>query len=110
MEYKSYVGSVHYSDADEVFHGKLEGISDLVTYEGTDVATLKSAFHDAIDDYLAICQENNKQPQVPFRGSFNVRVGPSLHRRAAAYASEHQKKLNSVVADALGKYLEVAEG
>lgn len=36
MEYKDYVGSVHYSDEDEVFHGRLEGIRDLVTYEGTE--------------------------------------------------------------------------
>ena len=60
VEYKGYVGSVRYSGEDEIFHGKLEGISDLVTYEGHDVETLKMAFHEAGDDYLAVCGKNGK--------------------------------------------------
>jgi predicted HicB family RNase H-like nuclease len=31
LEYKGYLGSVDYSDEDEVFHGHLEFIRDLVT-------------------------------------------------------------------------------
>jgi predicted HicB family RNase H-like nuclease len=106
MEYKGYIGSVYYSDEDEVFHGKLEGIRDLVTYEGTDVASLKRSFREAVDDYLATCKRRKKEPQVPFRGTFNVRVGPELHKRAAVYAAEHGKKLNAVVGEALREYLE----
>lgn len=109
LEYNGYVGSVRYSQEDEVFHGKLEGIRDLVTYEGTDVVTLKSAFQEAIDDYVFTCQKQNRAPQVPFKGSFNVRVGRSLHKRAAVYAADHKKRLNSVVAEALEKYLELSE-
>ena len=109
LEYNGYVGSVRYSQEDEVFHGKLEGIRDLVTYEGTDVDTLKSSFHDAVDVYILTCKNKNREPQVPFKGTFNVRVGRSLHKRAAVYAADHKKKLNSVVAEALEKYLEVAE-
>ncbi len=30
LEYKGYFGSVEYSDADEIFHGRLEFIRDLV--------------------------------------------------------------------------------
>ena len=56
MQYEGYIGSVHYSNEDEVFHGKLEGIRDLVTYEGTDVESLKQAFHDAVSDYLETCK------------------------------------------------------
>lgn len=107
-EYKGYIGSVHYSAEDEVFHGKLEGIRDLVTYEGTDAASLKSAFREAVDDYLETCQRQNKAPDTPFKGSFNVRVGASLHKRAAFYAAEHNKKLNLIVSEALEKYLETA--
>jgi len=106
MEYNGYVGSVSYSDPDEVFHGKLEGIRDLVTYEGTDVAGVKTAFREAVDDYLATCQRKNREPDAPFKGTFNVRVGPELHRRAASFAAEHKKQLNSVVSEALESYLE----
>jgi predicted HicB family RNase H-like nuclease len=44
MEYKGYYGSVHYSDDDQVFHGKIEFIRSLVSYEGTDVKGLRTAF------------------------------------------------------------------
>ena len=108
MEYKSYIGSVRFSAEDEVLHGRLQGIRDLVTYEGTDVVSLKQSFYEAVDDYLAACKKRGKSPEQPFKGSFNVRVGRELHKRAAVFASERKKKLNSVVSEALEKYLETA--
>ena len=109
LEHRGYIGSVRYSADDEVFHGKLQGIRDLVTYEATDVASLKRSFHEGVDDYLATCAKRGKAPEQPFKGSFNVRVGRDLHRRAAVFASERNKKLNAVVSDALEQYLEIAE-
>lgn len=106
FEYRGYCGSAHYSAEDEVFHGKLEGIQDLITYDGTDVHSLKKGFHEAVDDYIATCEAKGKLPQVPFKGTFNVRVGPDLHKRAALFASARKKKLNAVVTDALQQFLE----
>jgi predicted HicB family RNase H-like nuclease len=108
MEYKGYIGSASFSGEDEVFHGKLQGIRDLVSFEGTDVVSLKQSFREAVDDYLASCKRRGNAPEQPFKGSFNVRVGRDLHKRAAVYASEHKKKLNAVVSEALEKYLEAA--
>ncbi|MEK6709350.1 MAG: type II toxin-antitoxin system HicB family antitoxin [Nitrospinota bacterium] len=106
MEYKGYLGSVRYSDEDEVFHGKIEFIRDLVTFEGTDVKSLKNAFRGAVEDYLAQCRKEKKKPNTPFKGSFNVRVGPELHRKAAILAiSSGKKTLNSVVTEALSEHL-----
>ncbi len=110
LEYKGYIGSVHYSDEDEVFHGRLEGIRGLVTYEATDVATLKASFHDAVDDYLETRRAHNLPPEIPFKGTFNVRVGHQLHKRPAVYAEEHHKKLNAVMSEALEHYLEAVTG
>ena len=62
LEYKGYLGSIDYNDEDELFHGRLEFIRDLVTYEGTDAKTLKQAFHDAVDDFLALCAEKGRKP------------------------------------------------
>ena len=39
---------------DEVFHGRIEAINDLIINEGTSVKELKKAFHEAVDDYLEI--------------------------------------------------------
>jgi len=105
MVYKGYHGSVNYSDEDRVFHGKIKFIKSLVSYEGTDVKGLHAAFEDAVDDYLKLCEAENIQPDRPFKGSFNVRTGTDLHRRAALFAKSKDTNLNSVVSDALETYL-----
>lgn len=106
LEYKGYLGSVEYSAEDEVLHGRLEFIRDLVTYEGMDARSLKAAFHEAVDDYLALCESEGRKPDVPLKGSFNIRPGRDLHRRAMLYAKRRGLNLNTVVSDALRRYLE----
>jgi predicted HicB family RNase H-like nuclease len=106
LEYKGYFGSVEYSGEDEVLHGRLEFIRDLVTYEGTDAKGLKRAFHQAVDDYLALCAEEGRKPDEPLKGSFNVRLGRELHRRAMLAARRKGTNLNTIVSDALKVYLD----
>lgn len=105
MKYKSFMGSVNYSDTDEVFHGKLEFITDLVTFEGTTVKELRAAFEEAVADYIETCKEIGKEPQKPFKGVFNVRVKPELHQKAAQVAIEKGVALNQIVAEALQQYV-----
>ena len=57
MEYKGFNGSVRYSAEDHVFFGKVENIRSLVTFEGTDLDSLKLAFIEAVDDYLESNQD-----------------------------------------------------
>jgi len=105
IQYKGYYGSVHYSDEDQVFFGKIEYIRSLVNYEGTTVKNLRRAFKEAVDDYLKLCQNEGIEPDQSFRGSFNVRTGCDLHRKAALYAKEKGLNLNKVVTEALNQYL-----
>ena len=105
MSYKAHVGSVHYSDEDQVFFGKLEYIKSLINYEGTDVKSLKPSFEEAVDDYLAFCTQEEIEPEKPFKGSFNVLAGSELNRRAALFAKEKGLNLNKVVTEALEQYL-----
>ena len=56
LEYKGYLGTIEYSDDDEVLHGRLEFIRNLATYEGGDAKSLKAAFREAVDDYLELCE------------------------------------------------------
>lgn len=109
LEYKGYLGSVEYSDDDEVLHGRLEFIRDLVTYEGADAKSLKSAFQEAVDDYLELCASEGRAADTPLKGSFNVRPGRDLHRRAMLYAKRRGINLNTVVSDALRRYLDGEE-
>jgi predicted HicB family RNase H-like nuclease len=105
LQYKGYNGSVLYSAEDRILHGRVVGIRDAVTYEGSDVNSLERNFRKAVDEYLRFCKEEGKTPDTPFKGSFNVRLGHDLHKRAALYAETHNQKLNAVVHDALEEFL-----
>jgi predicted HicB family RNase H-like nuclease len=103
MRYKNYYGSVHYSDEDNVFYGKVEFIRALVSYEGTDVKSLRKSFEEAVDDYLQTCKEQGKEPEQPFKGSFNIRIGSTLHQRIALEATKKGVTLNKYIVYLLEK-------
>ena len=84
MEYKGYLGSVEFSEGDGCFFGKVMGIRALISYEGTNAKELVEDFHAAVDDYLALCEAEGTAPEKAYKGSFNVRVSPELHKRAVA--------------------------
>ena len=109
IEYKGYVGSVEFSEKDGLFYGKVQGIRSLISYEGTNAAELIADFHGAIDDYLALCEEEGTAPEIAYKGSLNVRFKKSdTHRRAAIYAITHQQSLNSFIEEAVEEKLERA--
>ena len=101
LKYKDFYGSVEYSATDECFFGKIIGTADLVTFEGKSVASLKKAFNEAVEDYLVLCREAGKEPQKNYKGSFNVRLYPELHRKTAILAKKGNMSLNSFVEKAI---------
>ncbi|MFZ1992213.1 MAG: type II toxin-antitoxin system HicB family antitoxin [Alphaproteobacteria bacterium] len=101
MEYKGYLGTAELSEEDGVFHGKLAFIRDLVTYESDTAPGLTKAFHEAVDDYIADCAEEGREPDKPFKGQLQVRISPELHRAYAALAEREDKSLNEVIKETL---------
>lgn len=67
LEYKGYRGLIEFSNVDLVFFGTIAGINDLVTFEGTSVEEIKTAFREAVDDYLTTCIELGKKPEKEFK-------------------------------------------
>ena len=105
LEYKGYYGTVEFSHADNVLFGKVLGIRSLLSYEGKSLDSLKDDFEDVIDDYLETCCENGIEPEKAYKGKFNVRVSPELHRSLAVYATNHGQTLNATVEDAIKRHL-----
>ncbi len=101
LEYKGYLGTAELSETDGVFNGKLAFLRDLVTYESDTAEGLVRAFHESVDDYLADCAEEGRDADKPFKGLFNVRTNPELHRAYARIAAERGLSLNEVVTEAL---------
>ncbi len=105
LKHGAYTGRVEYSAEDRVFYGKLDDITDLVTFEGTTVEELETAFVEAVEDYLTLCAQVGKTPEKPFKGSFNVRMQPALHRRAALLSRERNMSLNQLITEAVQRYV-----
>lgn len=106
LKHRGYYGSIEASPEDNCLFGKLQFIRSLVTYEGETVAELSQAFRDAVDDYLEMCEQLGHDPEVPCKGSFNVRVGHDLHLAASVAATQQSITLNDLTRRALSEYLE----
>ena len=101
LHYKGYSAKPEYSVEDRIFYGKILGIDDLINFMSDDAGELEKEFHAAVDDYLEFCKEIGKEPQKEYRGTFNVRVSPELHKQAAVCAAARDISLNRFVENAL---------
>ncbi|MCI1722862.1 MAG: type II toxin-antitoxin system HicB family antitoxin [Lachnospiraceae bacterium] len=106
MEYKGYIGSVDFSEEDQVLHGKVLGIRSLVSYEGTSVKSLIKDFHHSVDLYLENCKESGTKPETAYKGSFNVRIPSDMHKKAAMAAMSRKESLNRYVEEAISSKIE----
>ena len=105
LKYKGFLGSVAFSEPDNVFFGKIEGIDGLVNFEGESVSELTNSFHEAVDDYLEYCREEGIEPHKSYSGSFNVRLTPDLHSRIAYLAKQTGVSINSFIRTAVEKQI-----
>ena len=101
IKYQEYLGTVHYSAEDEVFYGKIEGVDDLISFEGKTVDELKQAFIEAVDDYRELCTSTGRKAEKSYKGTFNVRISPELHREAARKSMELGISLNQLIEKAI---------
>ena len=105
IKYKDYEGTAELDMERGVCRGKILFIKDLVIYESSTPKELQKAFEHAVDDYLETCKELGREPQKPFNGVFNVRIGPELHRKSALRAKSESVSLNEVVTKAITAYV-----
>lgn len=101
MTYKGYAARLEYSDEDGCFIGRIAGIRDIVGFHGDSVAELRSAFEEAVDDYLETCEKLGQAPNPPFSGKLTLDVPPEIHAHAALTAGAHGKTLDQWAAEVL---------
>jgi predicted HicB family RNase H-like nuclease len=101
LTYKGYTGVFSYDEEADLFHGRVVGLRDIVTFEGRSIDELKTALADSVEDYLEFCKELGQEPDRPFSGRFLVRLDPELHRSVAVAASRKGKSLNVWVKEVL---------
>ncbi len=103
MKYKGYEAKVEFDDVDDVFHGEVLGLRDVIAFEGTTVNELHEAFRGSVDDYLQFCEQRGESPEKPVSGRFVVRVDPALHRKLANQAAARGLSLNKLITDLLSR-------
>lgn len=103
MSYKGYEAVIEFDDEAEIFHGEVIDLRDVVTFQGTSVAELKTALAESIEDYLAFCRERGEEPEKPYSGQFVVRADPSLHKAIYLAAKRAGLSLNRWVTTTLSR-------
>lgn len=107
LKYKGYYGTVEYCSNNQMLTGKVIGVNRLISYKGESVDALIHDFEAAVDDYLDLCEEKGLEPDKTYKGCFNVRVCPDLHKDLVLYSAAKGKNLNTVVEEAIREYVKL---
>ena len=106
LKYKDFIATVKYSEEDEAFIGRIEGINSVVSFEGKSIDELKSAFHEAVESYLDFCNRKGIKLRKSYNGVLNIRISPTIHNRVAMYAEHHGTSINAFIRDSIERRLE----
>ncbi len=106
MTHKGYAARIEYSDEDRCFIGHIAGINDIVGFHGDSVAQLRTAFEEAVEDYLETCEKLNRPPQKPYSGNLMLRLPPEVHAAIAIAAEVSGKSINQWTTDTLADILQ----
>lgn len=104
VSYKGYQASVEFED--ETLFVKILHISDLLIAECDRASEVENVAQTLVDDYLETCKEIGREPELPFKGSFNVRMSPEQHRRVAMAAADMGLSLNAWICTAVTEKLD----
>lgn len=94
MTFKGYTARIEFDDRDNILFGRILGIKDIVGFHADDVAGLRAAFEEALDDYIETCTKIGKSPQKPASGKLMLRVAPEVHGAALIAAQASGVSLN----------------
>lgn len=106
FSYKSYTGSIEFSTEDMCLFGKVQMIQDLIMYDGETLEELKVSFESAVDEYLEMCVEEDKCPDKPCSGTFNVRMSEQMHRQCIHESNLLGLSLNAFISECVTSYFE----
>lgn len=101
MTYRGYTGTVEYDAGDRILHGRVIGITDIVSFEGTTVKELEADFRAGVDSYLEGCAERGVEAQRPYSGKFVLRLSPEVHRDASIAARLARTSMNNWIVEAI---------
>ncbi len=101
LNYQGYTARIEFDERDNIFVGRLLGIKDSIAFHADNVAELRIAFEEAVEDYLETCEKIGKSPEKTASGKLSLRVTPELHVQAIAKAQATGQSLNQWATEVL---------
>ena len=107
LEYKGYIGSVEISEEDNCLFGKVLHLPQgtLISYEGETVEELRNDFHESVDAYIELCEQQGIEPLKSFSGQLNIRLTPEIHAKVATVAKRAGITINAFIRKAVERGL-----
>jgi len=103
MTYQGYSARIEYSEEDGCFVGHLAGIADVIGFHGDSVTELRTAFEEAVDDYLETCERLGRAPQRAYSGKVMLRIPLEIHAAVAIAAEVSGKSVNQWATETFAK-------
>ena len=102
--------TISFDARDDVFVGRVAGMRDKISFDGTSVAELTQAFHDGVDSYLDSCGRKGKQPDRQYSGIVTLRASPEIHRQISIAAQREGISMNEWMAAAVSEAMHSTPG
>jgi len=103
ISHKGYQASVEFEDG--LLFIRVLHLNDVLVGECSAASEVIPTLARMVDDYLETCRKVGKEPEQPFKGSFNVRISPEIHRAAAHAAAQSGQSLNAWIGKTLAEKL-----
>jgi len=94
MSYKGYTARIEFDERDDIFVGRILGISAIIGFHADTVQTLRTAFEEAVDDYIETSAKLGKPVEKPASGKIMLRMPPEVHSAALVAAKAAGTSLN----------------
>lgn len=108
ISYKDFYATVEFSEDDNLLFGKIEGINDLIMFEGSSVKELKKMFKEAVNEYIKDCMHYKKPLLTKFNGCFKVHLKSKVYQGAVRLAMIKGISLSKLVQKAMKKEIQLA--
>ena len=103
LTYKGYIARVDINVEEEILSGRVMNIRDTIHFQADTADQLKKEFQLSVDEYIAFCRENGREPEHPRHGKISLRVSPDVHRAAISAASLEGMSLNAWISKTIEK-------
>ena len=64
IEYLGYRATVAFDAEVSLYHGEVIGIRDVITFQAEAASGLHEAFAASVEEYLAVCAERGRSPDL----------------------------------------------